>query len=66
MAGTDEHIKLLHLFDLARDSKSTEEELKHIRECEECQRVREVFARQFGKPASNKPEDATKGAKPTT
>ena len=60
MAESDEHLKPLRLFDLARHSRFeiTEEERKHLRECEECERILEVFARQFNKPSINKPEDA--------
>ena len=47
-----DHIQPLRLFDLARHSRFeiTEEERKHLRECEECERILEVFARQFEKP----------------
>ena len=60
MVVSDEHIKPLRLFDLARNSgpQITEEETQHLRQCEECQRVLEVFARQFHKPPIKKPEDA--------
>ena len=45
MAGSQEHVKPLNLFDLSRDSGSvlTEEEKKHLRECEQCQHVLAVF-----------------------
>jgi hypothetical protein len=63
MAGSDEHIKPLRLFDLARrdGSQPNEREREHFRTCEECQLIVEVFARQFGKdrrPSGIKPEDA--------
>jgi len=60
MPESDEHLKPLRLFDLARHSRFeiTEQERKHLNECEECQRVLDVFARQFTKPLINKPEDA--------
>jgi hypothetical protein len=63
MAGSDEHIQPLRLFDLARQSgnQSTGKENEHLRTCEECQRIVEVFARQFDKKwigQKNKPEDA--------
>jgi hypothetical protein len=59
MAGSDEHLQPLRLFDLARQrgNKPTENELEHLRVCEECPQIIEVFARQFGKPSS-KPDDA--------
>jgi len=45
MAGSREHVNPLNLFDLARDSGSvfTEEEKKHLHECEQCQHVLAVF-----------------------
>jgi hypothetical protein len=51
MAEQGDHIKPLRLFDIARESGSqpTEEERKHIRECDECAHIIEVFARQFNK-----------------
>ena len=60
MAERDEHLKPLRLFDLARDYgwEITSQERTHLQQCEECQRIIEVFARQFAKPASKKPEDA--------
>jgi hypothetical protein len=59
MTRSDEHLKPLRLFDLARESGAeiTEEERKHLHECEQCQSVVRVFTRQF-KPANEKPEDA--------
>jgi hypothetical protein len=60
MAGSDDHIKHLRLFDLARQSGNpmSDEEREHLRACEECQRILQVFARQrFDKPIE-KPEDA--------
>ena len=63
MAGSDEHIQPLRLFDLARQSgtQPTGKENEHLRICEECQRIVEVFARQFDKNwigPNKKPEDA--------
>jgi hypothetical protein len=62
MAGSDNHIEPLRLFDLARHKtrglQPTEVELQHLRTCEECQQVLEVFTRQFSKQSHNKPEDA--------
>ena len=60
MAGSDEHLKPLRLFDLARygENKATDMERAHLLECKECQSILEVFTRQFGKPASKKPGDA--------
>jgi hypothetical protein len=61
MAGSDEHLKPLRLFDLARNggSQITEEERAHLRVCEECQRLLAVFIRQFAKTwGATKPEDA--------
>jgi len=49
MAGSDQHIKPLRLFDLSRQKGThpTEEERQHLRQCDECERIIEVFARQF-------------------
>ena len=60
MKGSDDHLKPLRLFDLARKSGTqlTDIEKQHLRDCEECQRIFEVFARQFGKPTQHKPGDA--------
>jgi hypothetical protein len=60
MAQSDEHLKPLRLFDIARNSGSeiTEQEEHHLRDCEECKRIVKVFARQFGKPPDQKPGDA--------
>jgi hypothetical protein len=60
MKGSNEHLKPLRLFDLARESgaKSTEEERKHLHECEQCQSIVRVFGRQFSKPPNEKPGDA--------
>ncbi len=46
MTGSDEHLKPLCLFDLARDKGPhiTEEEAKHLRECDGCKRILDVFA----------------------
>jgi hypothetical protein len=60
MAKSDEHFKPLRLFDLARHSRFeiTDEEKEHLHECEECQSILDVFARQFTEPPTSKPEDA--------
>ena len=65
MAGSDDHIKPLRLFDLSlaevRQSgfELNSEEKQHLRGCEVCQHVLAVFARQFSqKPPNDKPEDA--------
>ncbi len=57
MAQGEEHLKPLRLFDLAWNggSKITDEEKQHLRECEDCQSLLEVFARRLTKPT--KPED---------
>jgi hypothetical protein len=60
MSGSGEHIKPLRLFDIGRNSGPpvTDEEKKHLRECEECGHILEVFARQFEKPSGpGKPKD---------
>ena len=46
-----EHLKPLRLFDLAWNGgpKITDEERKHLCQCEECQSMLEAFARQFTK-----------------
>jgi len=56
MAGSDTHLKPIRLFDIARHSGRpvTEEEKEHLRSCEQCQRMIEVFARQrFDPPDPN-------------
>jgi hypothetical protein len=60
MAGSDEHLKPLRLFDLAWNggSKITAEERKHLHECEDCENMLEVFARLFTKPSNPYPGDA--------
>jgi hypothetical protein len=63
MKQSDEHIKPLGLFDIARSSGRplNETENEHLRRCEACQRILEVFARQFGKawkPPQDKAGDA--------
>ena len=60
MKGSDKHLEPLRLFDLARKSGTqlTDIEKRHLRDCEECQSIFEVFARQFGKPTQLKPGDA--------
>jgi len=54
MAESDEHLKPLRLFDISRQSGQpmTEQETQHLRACEECQRMLEVFARQHFEPPS--------------
>jgi hypothetical protein len=58
MAGSHKHVQPLRLYDLARDGQSqiTEEERSHLRECEECQRILAVFAREFTQPG-RRPKD---------
>jgi len=65
MSGSENHIKPLRLFDIGRDSglPITDEERKHLHDCEECQHIVEVFARQFDKlfrapPGRPKDDDA--------
>jgi hypothetical protein len=54
MAGSDEHLKPLRLFDIARyqGGEPTEREKEHLRTCENCLRTLETFSRQFAKPPS--------------
>ena len=56
MSESDEHLKPLRLFDLARKSalELTDEERGHYMNCEQCQRVYAVFARQFRKESTQK------------
>ena len=61
----DEHIQPLRLFDLSAQEAASgfqlnQDEKKHFHECEECQSVLEVFARQFNKmrPPKDRPGDA--------
>src|SRR5215467_4629307 len=51
MARTEEHIKPLRLLDVARDRgfELTENQKKHLRECEECQHVLASLAREFSR-----------------
>ena len=63
MVGTDPHVAPLRLFDLARQTRipPTLEEREHLRQCEECERILEVFARRFTKlekESDGKPDDA--------
>jgi predicted anti-sigma-YlaC factor YlaD len=60
MQGSDDHIKLLRLFDLSKDAEATEQEKEHLRKCDECRSILAAFARQFGKQKrpNDKPEDA--------
>jgi hypothetical protein len=61
-----DHIKPLRLFDLSQaESLSSvaslnQEEKQHLRDCDECQHVLQVFARQFSpqRPPHDKPKDA--------
>jgi hypothetical protein len=56
-----DHPKPIRLFDLSRDKvKPTVEERIHIRQCDECQTIIAIFARQFNSPKSSKdkPENA--------
>jgi hypothetical protein len=57
------HLKPLRLFDIGRASgfPATEEEKMHLRDCEECSRILEVFARQFEKPFSPAPQRSKGG-----
>jgi hypothetical protein len=52
MSGSSDHIRPLRLFDIGRESglPITDKEREHLRDCEECQHIVEVFARQFDKP----------------
>ena len=62
----DEHIQPLRLFNLSQAQEAAsgfqlnEDEKNHLHECEECQNVLEVFARQFSKtrPPKDQPGDA--------
>jgi hypothetical protein len=50
--SSPEHIKPLRLFELSRGErrhagKIREAEEQHLRECKECERIVEVFAREF-------------------
>lgn len=66
MAGSNDHIKPLRLFELSQAGTKhgkftlTPEEQEHFRRCAECQDVVSVFARQFSKdrPPNDKPKDA--------
>jgi hypothetical protein len=61
-SGMDDHIKPLRLFDLSQSETRRKPielepwEKEHLRQCKECQRVLEVFSRQFspGRPAADK------------
>ena len=62
----NEHIQPLRLFNFSQAQETasgfqlSEDEKKHLHECEECQHVLEVFARQFSKkrPPKDQPGDA--------
>jgi hypothetical protein len=62
MSWNDEqlHIRTIRLFDLGRDSdfELTEEEKKHLSDCEECKAVVAVFARQFRRQRPHDKESA--------
>jgi hypothetical protein len=60
MSGSNEHPKTLRLFDLARNRgpQLTDKEGEHLRDCQECQWILEVFMRQFSKPPKDKPKEA--------
>lgn len=57
-----DHVNMLRLFDSSREDlqgkfQLEEWELQHLKQCEECRHVQEVFMRQFTgvkKPASEK------------
>jgi hypothetical protein len=61
-----DHIKPLRLFDLSQAESLndvpllSEEEKQHLRDCDECQHVLQVFARQFTRqrPPHDEPKDA--------
>ena len=56
MARAD-HLRPIRLFDISQgQGKPTDEERLHLRECEECQTVILIFARQF--TPKDKPEQA--------
>jgi hypothetical protein len=63
-AGSDEHIEPLRLLAIAQESgplPPNDAEREHLRQCEECQHLLEVFARQFTQPGrgpKDMPEDA--------
>jgi hypothetical protein len=54
MAGSSDHIKTFRLFGLSQNSdyELAEEEKRHLRGCQECQRVLAVLSRQFRKQKS--------------
>ena len=62
-----DHIKELRLFDLSRaDAREgsiqpDKRELQHLHDCEECQRILEVFARQFSSSDACTASQMTKG-----
>jgi len=57
MSSRTEHIKPLHLFNVAQteDTKATmpltTEEQEHLQSCEECQHSVAIFWRQFSRPS---------------
>lgn len=58
MAQNDDHIEPLRLFDVAwTDALLTQDETKHLSECEQCDDALEFFTQRFGKP-KEKPKDA--------
>jgi hypothetical protein len=58
VAGSDTHPKAIRLFDLARAQvrqrafSLTDEETQHVGQCQECQDIIAVFARQFAEPTA--------------
>ena len=53
-----DHPKPIRLFDFSQGKgKPTEDEKRHVHECDECQTVIAIFARQFT-PLKDKPENA--------
>jgi hypothetical protein len=63
MSESNDHIKPLRLFDIARESgpEITDHERQHIRACAQCEQIIEVFARQFEKPFRARPGKAGDG-----
>lgn len=58
---TSDHPKPIRLFDFSQGyAKPTEEETLHVHECDECQTVIAVFARQF--TPQNPPRDKSENA----
>ena len=56
-----EHLRPIRLFDISQGKvEASESESQHLRECEECQNVIAVFARQFA--PQNQPRDKADGS----